>query len=84
MFDELTIHNENPMEAIDEFIDSEIMDFEVYLEAIKTQKDFLGQKKRMRLRLDMQLEKYGSMAQGDQIESKKLEKAAQDLEQVRY
>jgi hypothetical protein len=38
---------ENPYEIIEEFVSSEILDFEAFLECIKSQQDYLDHKKRI-------------------------------------
>jgi len=42
------VHEENSFEALEEFISSEILDFEAYLEAMELQQEYLGVKKRVR------------------------------------
>lgn len=82
IFDELLGQQKCPFYELDAFINSEIADYEAFIEAIKTQKDYLTMRKRVRYRLDQQLELFNSIdfqsVKDDRVE--KIQKKLETLE----
>ena len=76
---ELSVHETNPFEIIEEFISGEISDYEAYLEAMKVQNEYQDVKKRIQAKLEKQIDVV-SQYEPDLV---KKEKQRQDLETLK-
>lgn len=81
IFNELHQEQKCPFYSLEAFINNEISDYESFLEALKVQKNFLTMRKRIRYRLDQQLELFNSL-DFQNIKDDRIEKIQQKLESL--
>jgi hypothetical protein len=61
IFKELQTNQDCPYYDIEAFINNEISDYEAFIEAIKTQRNFLSNRRSVRYQLDKQLELFNKL-----------------------
>lgn len=61
IFKELQTNQDCPFYEIEAFINNEIADYEAFIEAIKTQRNFLSHRRSVRYQLDKQLELFNKL-----------------------
>ena len=81
IFNELHREQKCPFYSLEAFINKEISDYEAFLEALKVQRNFLTMRKRIRYRLDQQLELFNSQ-DFQNYKDDRIEKIQQKLESL--